>query len=182
MKKILFLLAILAMLLVVGCTQVKPQNSEFYENIPVIDGFYEGEKVWFLHTDVTDPKMAERLTMMINYKTVLAPKNAEAVDVDKIAKLYVFTNGIDQSGVKPWGGGPFNYQIDIFDSVPGDEGYTSIRNPHLVTWNEDAVPRILKSEKELLEAEANGELSIKKTPVVVNVPVVRWPGGQAKLE
>jgi hypothetical protein len=185
-KTILFSFGIIAMLLIVGCSQVQQQTTkesdeEFYETIPIIDAYHEGEKIWFIHTDVTDPKMAERLTMMVDYKTLHVPKNAEAVDINKIAKLYVFTNGIDQSNVKPWGGGPFNYQIDIFDSVPGDEGYTSVRNPHLVTWNEDSTPRILKTEKELLEAEANGELVIKGTPVVVNVPVVRWSGGQASL-
>ena len=125
--------------------------------------------------------MAERLTMMVGYKTVLVPKHTEAVDTDKIAKLYIFTNGISQKDAKPWGGGPFNYQIDIFDSIPGDEEYTALRNPHLVSWNEDATPRILKTENDLLEAEKAGELTIKKTPVVVNVPVVRWPGGSAKI-
>ena len=40
----------------------------------------------------------------------------------------------------------------------------------------DATPRLLISEKELLDAETNGELTIKKTGVVVNVPMIVWPG------
>lgn len=78
------------------------------------------------------------------------------------------------------------YQIDIFESVPGDEGYTPLSNPHLVTWNETATPRILTSLAELLEAEQNGELTIRPTNVIVNAPVVRWPtdylGGRSKIE
>lgn len=182
MKKTILFLSVLAIFVLAGHAQVKEQtNEEFYEKIPVIDAYYKGEKIWFIHTDVSSPEMAERLTKMVNYRTLYVPKNAEAIDTRKIAKLYVFTNGVDQKDVKPWGGGPFHYQIDIFDFIPEDKGYTSIRNPHLVTWNEDAKPRILKSEKELLAAEAAGELTIKKTTVVVNVPVVRWPGGSARL-
>ena len=189
MKKIILLVCVLTLAILSACATVektteKPEQAaeeEFYEKIPVIDAYYKGEKIWFIHTDVTSPEMAERLTAMVDYTTLYVPKHSEAVDTAKIAKLYVFTNGIDQSDAKPWGGGPFNYQIDIFDSIPGESEYTSIRNPNLVTWDEGATPRILKSEEELLEAEANGELIIKKTPVVVNVPVVRWPGGGARI-
>ena len=183
MKKVVYLiLGLIAILTIAGCAQVQPPTqNEFFETIPVIDAYYNGEKIWFIHTDVTSPEMAERLTMMVDYKTLYVPKHAEAVDVDKIAKLYVFTNGIDKSGEKPWGGGPFNYQIDIFDSIPGDKDYTALRTPGLVTWNEGSTPRILKTEKELLAAEKAGELTIKFPGIIVNVPVVRWPGGQANL-
>jgi hypothetical protein len=63
----------------------------------------------------------------------------------------------------------------MLNAVPGDSNYTPLRNPHLVTWNQDANIRILESEEELLKAEKNGELTIKKTDVIVNAPVVRWP-------
>ncbi len=112
---------------------------------------------------------------MVNYRTLYVPRNAEVVDINKISRVCVFINGVGHRDVKPWGGGPFGYQIDIFDSVPGDENYTSLRNPHLVAWNENSTPRVLTSEEELLQAEASGELTIKKTDIVVNVPVVRWP-------
>ena len=39
---------------------------------------------------------------------------------------------------------------------------------------------------ELLEAENNGELTIRPTNVIVNAPVVRWPtdylSGRSKIE
>jgi len=186
-KTVLFVIGMMALLVFTGCTQVQQQkaqesNQEFFEKIPVIDAYYEGEKIWFIHTDVTDPGMAERLTKMINYRTVYAPKNAEAVDTAKLAKFYVFSNGIDHAGIEPWGGGPFGFQIDIFDSIPGDEEYTSLRTPYIVTWNEDARPRILKTVDDLKKVEAAGELTIEETGVVVNVPIVRWPGGSTSLE
>ena len=159
----------------------KEDHEEMLKRIPVIDipvinGYYEGDEVWFIHTDTSEEMMAEMMTEMINYPTYHTPQLAEAVDTDEAAPLYVFTNGIDHSDEEPWGGGPFNYQIDVLDSVPGDDGYTALRNPHRVTWAEDASPEVLQSESEVLDAEEAGEVTIEQTDVVVTAPVVSWPG------
>jgi hypothetical protein len=89
-----------------------------------------------------------------------------------MSKIYVFTNGISGSG--PYGGGPFMYQIDVFDSIPDQMGYSQFRIPHLITWNENSIPRVLTSVNEIMEAESNAELTIQKTDNVVNVPMVVW--------
>lgn len=201
MNKKTVLAATTAMLVVTACSnpgdgasqaeqeperQPEPLSAENPRaTIPAIDAYYEGGKLWFIHTDVSDEPMAQMLTMMVGYRTIHSSRLGD-VPIDNVGKFYAFTNGIMQEGVKPWGGGPFGYQIDIFDSVPGDDGYTPLRNPQLVTWLEAATPRILTSVAELLEAEANGELSIKPTGVIVSAPVVRWPtdylGGQSRIE
>lgn len=152
----------------------QPTEDDPYVRIPAIDAYYNGKKVWFLHTDVSSQAMAEGLTQMVSYPSHHAPRLG-SVPVEHAGEIYVFTNGVSQEGVKPWGGGPFHYQIDIIESVPDDEGYTPLRNPHLVTWAEGAEPRILKSVAELREAERNGELTIERTDVIVNAPVVAWP-------
>lgn len=145
-------------------------------DIPVINGYYDGNQVWFLHTDVSEQQMAEMMTEMIGYPTYHTPALADAVDADEAAPIYVFTNGIDHSDEEPWGGGPFNYQIDVLDSVPDDDDYTSLRNPHRVTWAEDAEPRILQSAEAVVDAEEDGELMIESTDIIVTAPVVSWPG------
>lgn len=145
-------------------------------DIPVINGYYEGDEAWFIHTDTSEEMMAEMMTEMINYPTYHTPQLAEAVDPDEAAPLYVFTNGIDHSDKEPWGGGPFNYQIDVLDSIPGDDTYTALRTPHRVTWDEEASPEILRSEAEVLDAEEAGEVTIEQTDVIVTAPVVSWPG------
>ena len=94
------------------------------------------------------------------------------ISPDDLGKVYIFTNGIP--GTEPYGGGPFFFQIDIFDAIPGQEGYSQFRTPHLVTWSENSSPRLLTSVEELLEAEANGEVSIKKTDLAVNAPMIVW--------
>jgi len=155
----------------------KPMMSDMSFNvnapitIPLIDGYYNGEKVFFVHTEVSDKAMAEMMTMMINFPTLHVP-DLKNMPQDKMSKVYVFTNGISGSG--PYGGGPFMYQIDVFDSIPDQIGYSQFRVPHLVTWNENSTPRILISVDEIMEAELNAELTIQKTDNVVNTPMIVW--------
>ncbi len=155
----------------------KPMMSDMSFNvnapitIPLIDGYYNGEKVFFVHTEVSDKAMAEMMTMMINFPTLHVP-DLKNMPQDKMSKVYVFTNGISGSG--PYGGGPFMYQIDVFDSIPDQIGYSQFRVPHLVTWNENSTSRILISVDEIMEAELNAELTIQKTDNVVNTPMIVW--------
>lgn len=158
--------------------QISVENP--YEHIAAIDAYYNGQKIWFLHTDVSDEGMAKKLSKMVGYGTHFAPVLAD-IPMENVGKFYVFTNGISTHAEKPWGGGPFNYQIDIFDSIPGDPDYTPIRQPHLVTWNENATPHVLINMEGLLDAETKGELTIKPAGVIVNVPIIKWPGGQSRV-
>jgi hypothetical protein len=154
-----------------GSTQ-QPFNPDSPITMPMIDGYYNGNKVFFIHTEVSDKKMADMMTMMINFPTLHVPQLRNVSDTD-IGKIYVFTNGVPGSG--PYGGGPFMFQIDVFDSIPGQTNYSNFRTPHLVTWNDNTTARILTSEEEILQAQANGELTIKNTSsVVVNVPIIAW--------
>ena len=144
--------------------------------IPVIDAYYEGEKVWFIHTSASKAGMAERLTGMIDYPTLHAPKLADIVTHDELSTIYVFKNGVDRSDADPWGGGPFGYQIDLLEYVPDDPEYAPLHRPEMVSWTEDAEPRILASVDELMDAREAGEVEITPTEVVVTAPVVSWPG------
>lgn len=145
--------------------------SNPYVRIPVIDAYYQDTRVWFIHTEASDRNMAQRLTKMVEYATLYSPELGK-IDPERAGAIYVFTNGVSRKEVAPWGGGPFNFQIDVLDSVPGDSDYTPLRNPRMVSWNDDATPRILKSEAAILEAERAGELTVKRTDVIVNAPIV----------
>ena len=139
--------------------------------IPMIDGYYNGEKVYFVHTEISDKEIADMMTAMVNFPTLYIP-DLDDISPNYLGKVYIFTNGI--TGSCPYGGGPFFFQIDIFDSVPGMDTYNQFRVPQLVTWNEDSNPILLTSIEELFEAETNGELSIKSTDFVVNAPIIVW--------
>lgn len=66
----------------------------------------------------------------------------------------------------------------MFATAPGDEGYTPLRELGLVTWADDAEARLLTSAQEVAQAEAAGEIIFEQPGVVVNIPLLTWPGGQ----
>jgi len=151
-----------------------PFNPDMPITIPMIDGYYNDKKVFFIHTEMSDQKMSNMMGMMINFPVIHVP-NLENIPQEDIGKFYVFTNVIPGTG--PYGGGPFMFQIDIFDSVPDQENYREFRIPQLVTWNENSSPRLLTSVDDLLQAQTNGELSIKSADFVVHLPVISWDSG-----
>lgn len=133
---------------------------------PLVRGIYEGEDVLFLHTEVSDESIANLLTEMMGPEVIVVPSLAE-IPQELLGNVYVFTNGIVD-------GGPLGFQSDIFDSVPGDEGYTPLRQINLVTWNEDSDPQQLNSVNELFDAEDAGDLVIEPSGIVVNMPILVW--------
>ena len=142
------------------------QSRDF---VPPVKGLYQGEELFFIHTETSDPEVVTLLTMMMGPQVVLVPSLAEAPE-SGLANVYVFTNGVK-------GDGPFGFQADVFDSVPGDQGYSPLRSINLVTWKESAIPSELRSMEKVREAESSGEVTIERPGIVVNMPILRWPGG-----
>ncbi len=136
---------------------------------PLVKGYYDGDELFFIHTEASDRQVASMLTEMMGPQVVLAPRLAET-PASLRAEVYVFQNGVE-------GMGPFGYQPDVFSSVPGTEGYSPLRAIHLVSWNADATPRELRSVEEVQKAASRGEITINESGVVVNMPVLVWPGG-----
>ena len=141
--------------------------------VPPVNGFIDGQKMLFIHTEISDAGIAKILTDMMGGSPVLVvPSLANAPD-DMLAPVYVFTNGY--SGMGPMG--PLGGQPDIFDKAPGEAGYSPLRNIILVTWSDDASVTTLKSFNALQSAIDSGAVSIKEAGVVVNMPFLTWPGG-----
>jgi hypothetical protein len=46
-----------------------------------------------------------------------------------------------------------------------------------VTWKAGTTPRVLKSEEEVLGARDDGEVTLEKTNIVLNCPVIYTPEG-----
>lgn len=159
---------------------LKLSRANIAETITLVEGYYGGEQIFFIHTEISNKEASDKMTKNMRYPVKYTPLLANTPE-SALAKVYLFTNGIKYK--LPAGGvpTPFGFQPDVLDSVPGDPDYSPLRVPHLVTWNEGATPRLLKSEAEILKAEANGELTIKKTGNVVNLYAITWPGGQFKV-
>lgn len=137
---------------------------------PPVKGFAKGEEIRFIHTEASDPQVANMLTRMMGPKVLVVPSLKE-IPNRLLATVFVFQNGVK-------GEGPMGFQPDVFDVVPGDPAYTPLRRIKLVVWKEGARARILRSADEVQRAQVHSEVSVTQTEVVANMPFLRWPGGQ----
>ena len=137
---------------------------------PPVKGYAEGQEIRFVHTEVSDPKVAQILTSMIRSPVLTVPALAQTPP-SALANVYVFTNGIKD-------GGPLGFQPDVFDNPPGTPGYRPLRALNLVTWTDERSARELTSAAEVQAAQARGDVTINQPGVVINMPLVAWPGGQ----
>jgi hypothetical protein len=78
---------------------------------------------------------------------------------NQTAPIWAFANGAEG-------------QANVIDVVPGDEGYSPLWTVEMVTWTVGVAPRVLRSREEIEEAAAAGEVTIQKSSIVVNCPVV----------
>jgi hypothetical protein len=135
--------------------------------VPPVDGFMEGQRIRFIHTEVSDAEVAKLLTQMKGSPVLTVPSLAKAPR-ELLANVYVFTNGVA-------GEGPFKFQPDVFDSPPGQAGYTPLRALVLVSWKRPETARELKSAEQVKQALAQGEIELKEPGVVINMPMITWP-------
>lgn len=148
-----------------------PQAAEMPKaELPAGKAWAEGKEIYFVHTEASDPGVAETLTNMMDSPVMHVPALSSVPD-EALANVYVFTNGVE-------GSGPFGFQADVFDNPPGTDGYTPLRRLNVVTWVEGVAPRELISVEDVLSAEAAEELTIEQPGVVINMPFVVWDGGQ----
>ena len=137
--------------------------------VPPVDGYLEGQSIRFIHTEASDLKVAALLTKMKGSPVLVVPSLAQAPK-EMLAEVYVFTNGVK-------GDGPFEYQADVFDSPPGTEGYRPLRRLNLVAWKNPDAAREFRWAAEVRDAIAKGELTVQQPEVVINMPLLTWPGG-----
>ena len=136
---------------------------------PLVKAYYEGGEAFFIHTEVSDADIAGTLTEMMGPQVVTMPELAQ-VPPSLTAPIYIFANGIQ-------GMGPMGHQPDVLPSVPGDEGYSPLHQIYLVRWSEGTTPRELKTAEAVQEAQRQDEVTIEETGIIVNAPVLAWPGG-----
>lgn len=141
--------------------------------VPPVAGYAEGVRIFFIHTEVSDPRIGTVMSDMMGSPVPVVPSLAAATD-EMLGKLWAFTNGVQPEGPR----GPLDFQPDIFDRPPGSGNYSPLRMLYLVSWSADAEPRLLTSAAEIESALAAGEVSQERTGIVVNAPFLTWPGGQ----
>jgi hypothetical protein len=78
---------------------------------------------------------------------------------NEVIPLWTVKNGVDG-------------QLNVADVRPGQTAYPPLWAIVEVTWKAGAQKRLLKSLAQIENAQAAGEVTLKKTPLVVNCPLV----------
>lgn len=166
-------MALSSLILLLGaCGTAPPLAGNSQASIPVLRGWFEGESVFYITTDVSHADVAE--AMGANF----APRLADALPAgppgpgrrSSVDKVYAVTNFKQES---------------IFASAPypmgwasRDTAYSPLWQMVRVTWAAGKTPQTLKSEEAVLAAVDRGAATLEATPVVLNCPIVhRGPTG-----
>lgn len=134
-------------------------------SLPLVTGWYDGKPVQYLQTEASDPAVAAQ--QGVNYVPKLSSAiNAQPTAVDDI---YVVTNFTQANVIAsaPNPTGPGNQ----------DQDYSPLWVVSTVTWNSGTTPYTLTSEAAVTTAAANGLVTVSKTNIVVNCPVVYTEAG-----
>ena len=155
-----------------ACATAPVQAPPLTVTMPLLSGWFHGQAVFYVTTDVSDAKVA--LAKSANYAPRLADalpaspqQPGQASSVDKVYAVANFKQG------------------NIFASAPApmgaqnrDRAYSPLWQQVNVTWRAGRTPRLLKSEEEVLDAAEQGAVELAATRVVLNCPIVhRGPLG-----
>lgn len=127
-------------------------------------GWVNGKDVTFVRTDASDEEFANQEGL------VYVPLLANALDQsDSHSNLYLFEDGPDD-------------QLPVLSASPADgEVFSPAFLIHVVS-NADALESPLTSEQEILDAADAGDINVESADVIVNYPVITWPGGQIPVD
>ena len=134
--------------------------------LPLLSAWYDGQKVYYVTTDVSDPAVARimgaNLTPRMSDGLPSYPKPPTQKTL--IERVYNFTN---------------SPQDKVFSSAPApigpasaDKHYSPIWLAVNVTWAASAKQTTLTSEEEILQQEDAHMLTLQRTEILLNCPIV----------
>lgn len=124
-------------------------------------GRLDGQDVLFIRTDTSEEDFAEREGL------VFVPKLRPLAGPGLSHPMYLVEEGVPD-------------QPAVLSTAPGREGYSPAWRLHRVRF--EAVPRPLGSVAEIESAREAGDVVVEQTDVVLNAPLVSWPGGQLPVD
>ncbi|MGH9988118.1 MAG: hypothetical protein ACRD8W_29630, partial [Nitrososphaeraceae archaeon] len=57
--------------------------------MPLVEGYYNGTKVYFIHTETSEKSMSDMMTNMINFPTLYVPQLLSIIPEENMSKVYV---------------------------------------------------------------------------------------------
>lgn len=122
----------------------------------------DGEPAYFIRCDASDPDFAESEGL------VHVPLMANALTHGAgYGDIYLFENGAEG-------------QVPVLSTAPQMDDYTPAYRISRVQFTGDAVA--VDSAQAIQDAVDAGSATIEETDIVVNYPVVKWPGGEMPVD
>lgn len=142
----------------------KPGSTVVTATLPVVTGWFNGQSVQYISPEASDAGAGGPTAN-------LSLSLAASAGGGGVEDLYAVTN-FKQGNIIPSAPLP---------AGPGSTaaGYTPLWQVNLVTWKPNVTPRVLTSQADVLAAVSAGSVSVQKTTIVVNCPVVSSPLGGA---
>ncbi len=155
-------------LLLSACSQQTVQSNQV--SLPLLTGWHDGETVYYITTDVSDRDIAREKSA--NY----APRLADAVPEypkppqvkTALERVYAFPHQEQDRSVFASVPTPIGYQST-------DRHYSPLWLLYVVTWKNPLTAYELTSEDAIFQAEDQGLITITRTNVVLNCPVIEKP-------
>jgi hypothetical protein len=125
--------------------------------------FFGGQKAYFVRTDTGDAQFAKKEGLV--YVPLL--NGATGAKPAGVGQLYLFADG-----------GPG--QLPVLSTAPGAPDFVSLyvlNNVRFVGAKE-----VLESADKVRAAASAGRVTIESTKIVVNYPIVKWPGGELPVD
>jgi hypothetical protein len=119
---------------------------------------YEGDEVHYIRTDASDETFAQE-----NFLVYVPLLNAALAAEGATSQLYTFDNGVDG-------------QYPVVSHIPDQDEFSPAWHVRRVTFNGAAT--LLDSVEAIRAAEADGDVTVEALNLVVNFPLVKWPGGE----
>src|SRR5246127_3200311 len=175
-----FVLFPLAAHLALARTQSNPESNGAAARpkviLPLQSGFFDGSTALYITPEVgVDPNapagiIATAHQVANGFNSNFIPTNFGTLpNSPAVDDIFVFTN-FTQGNVlasAPHPAGPANI----------DTNYSPLWQISLVTWNPGYQARVLKSQAEIENAANAGEVTITKTPIIVECSGIFTPGG-----
>jgi len=144
--------------------EILNENSAATVELPLLSGWYDGDVVFYITTDVSQQEMARAAGANYVPRLRHALRPPEPGQPTALDRVYKFTN-FQQGSVFP--SAPQSAR-----SADPDADYTPFWVVYQVTWLPGATPHLLRSEQEIADAEQNKQVRIAATDVVVNCPIL----------
>jgi hypothetical protein len=136
-------------------------------SLPLLHGWHDDKDVLYITTDVSDRAIAK--AKQANYVPRLRdavpnyPKPPQVKTV--LERVYAFPNGEQSKSVFASAPQPLGYLSE-------DRHYSPLWLMYVVVWKDPIQAQELTSEEAILSAEDQGLVTITRTDVVLNCPVV----------